>query len=231
MPFKLPSLVVTNGSLEFLKWLGLVAMTSDHINFIFFSRQLPFMSEFGRLAMPIFGFVLAYNLARNKEFNQDVYRRAMFRMAFFGFISIPVYILAFKPKIWFELNIMFTLLLATGIIYLFNKGEDYRKWFAYTLFCTVGLVVEYSWFGLSYCLLAWYYLRKPTELNLVLWFIAGLSLYFPNLSFWALMVIPAIYLATKFNFNVPRLKWVFYLYYPLHITVLVGIKMWLTAPN
>ena len=57
-------LVVSNGTIEGLKWVGLLLMTGDHVNKYLFAERLPGLSELGRLAMPIFGFVLAYNLAR-----------------------------------------------------------------------------------------------------------------------------------------------------------------------
>lgn len=70
---KSPSLVISNGAVESLKWLALVAMTSDHVNKIIFKSQLPLMSEFGRIAMPLFGMVLAYNLARPEALQKGIH--------------------------------------------------------------------------------------------------------------------------------------------------------------
>ena len=60
-----PRLVLGDGTVEALKWLGLLFMTGDHVNKYLFAQKLPCLFELGRLAMPIFGFVLAYNLARS----------------------------------------------------------------------------------------------------------------------------------------------------------------------
>jgi hypothetical protein len=62
-PAYYPKLELADGSVEALKWLALVLMTIDHINHFIFKMQIPVMSDLGRLAMPLFGFVLAYNLA------------------------------------------------------------------------------------------------------------------------------------------------------------------------
>jgi hypothetical protein len=55
---------VSDGSTELLKWIGLVLMTGDHINSCLFNSTLPVLFGLGRLCLPIFVFVLAYNLAR-----------------------------------------------------------------------------------------------------------------------------------------------------------------------
>lgn len=62
--WSLPRLFVADGTVEGLKWLGLLLMTGDHVNKYLFNGTLPFLFEAGRLAMPIFVFVLAFNLAR-----------------------------------------------------------------------------------------------------------------------------------------------------------------------
>lgn len=54
---------VPDGTVEALKWLALALMTGDHVNKYLFNGTLPFLFEAGRLALPIFVFVLAYNLA------------------------------------------------------------------------------------------------------------------------------------------------------------------------
>ncbi|WP_010101405.1 TraX family protein [Verminephrobacter aporrectodeae] len=59
-----PRLVVADGTCEGLKWLALALMTGDHVNKYLFNATLPVLFEAGRLALPIFVFVLACNLAR-----------------------------------------------------------------------------------------------------------------------------------------------------------------------
>nr|WEG85486.1 trbP [Escherichia coli] len=60
----LPAMVIADGTIEALKWLALLAMTGDHVNKYLFNGTLPYLFEAGRLALPLFVFVLAYNLAR-----------------------------------------------------------------------------------------------------------------------------------------------------------------------
>ena len=65
---------ISGGTLEALKWLGLVLMVLDHANKYLFAHAIPGAFEAGRLAMPIFGFVLAYNLARRIHWEGAYYR-------------------------------------------------------------------------------------------------------------------------------------------------------------
>lgn len=221
--FALPPLNITDGMVESLKWLALTAMTLDHTNKIIFNSEMPFMTEIGRIAMPLFGFILAYNLARPEILAREVHFRTMQRMLFFGLLAMPVYVLTLAHASWIHLNIMFTLILATGIIYLNDKGGFYRELLAITLFIIGGFFVEYLWFGLAYCLAAWYYCKQPNLKWLLLWLSATVSLYVMNESHWALLAIPIIFLGAKLNFKLPRLRLAFYLYYPLHLAVLWGI--------
>ncbi len=227
---RLPSLVISDGTIESLKWLALMAMTLDHVNHVIFNSQLPMMSEFGRIAMPLFGLVLAYNFARPETLQKGIYFRAMSRMAFFGLLATPFYIGAFEKASWMPLNIMFTLLLATGIIYLIDKGGLYRELLAIALFILGGMFVEYAWLGLGYCLTAWYYCNKPGIWRLFIWIISAAGLYYANLSQWALVAFPIIFIATKIDFKLPRLRMAFYIYYPLHLAILLVIKMLTVTP-
>ncbi|WP_172838976.1 TraX family protein [Legionella micdadei] len=47
-----------------MKWIALVSMTIDHINRFFYASSIQTLYCIGRLAMPLFAFIFAYNLAR-----------------------------------------------------------------------------------------------------------------------------------------------------------------------
>src|SRR4051812_42258689 len=49
---------ISDGSLEALKWVGLVLMTSDHVNKYLLQDASPTLYALGRMVMPLFGFVL-----------------------------------------------------------------------------------------------------------------------------------------------------------------------------
>ncbi len=124
---KLPKFIISDGRVECLKWLALIAMTLDHVNKIIFKSQMPLMSEIGRIAMPLFSMVLAYNLARPSALQKNIHIRSIAKMLIFGVLALPFYMLAFESTKIISLNIMFTLMLLTSMIYLIEKGGLYRE--------------------------------------------------------------------------------------------------------
>ena len=56
--------MMAEGSLEAIKWAALILMVFDHTNKYLYAERLPVVFQLGRIVMPMFGFVLAYNLAR-----------------------------------------------------------------------------------------------------------------------------------------------------------------------
>jgi len=46
-----------------------------------------------------------------------------------------------------------------------------------------------------------------------------------NGDMWALLALPLFFLAIKIELNIPRIKWAFYVYYPLHLSLLWLIRI------
>ncbi len=232
----LPLLVISDGTLEGLKWFALIVMTLTHIDKYLCHQNLPGIFELGRIALPLFSFVLAYNLARPDSLKSGRYLRTLKRLAFFGLVSSLFYIPlsgqlkgCFPPtgllKGAYPLNIMFLLFVATGIFYLIDAGGRLRTFAAICLFIFGGLFVEFWWFGLAFCFCAWLYCKSPTLIRLSCWIAAAVLLYMVNRSFWAMAAIPVIFLAPRIQLNIPRIRYAFYIYYPAHLAVILAISL------
>jgi len=215
---------ISDGSLETLKWLALIAMTLDHVNKVIFHATYPLMSDLGRLAMPIFGFVLAYNLARENAFSRNIHSSAIKKMAVIAIIATPFYMQTLGAGSLLPLNIMYTLLLVSCIIYIIERGGWYREILAMVLFVYGSMFVDYLWMGVAYCLAAWFYCKYANIWMLAISLVSATSLYYVNENHLAMLAIPLIYLATRVNISVPRLRWAFYIYYPLHLMLLWSIS-------
>lgn len=102
--------------LDLLKLVAVVSMLVDHVNTVWFATQYPALRAIGRLAFPLFAFMLAYNFVRHTR------RPARFiaRLFMWGVISQLFYSYAFGNDL---LNIFFTL--AFGLCYtaLFRRGR------------------------------------------------------------------------------------------------------------
>ena len=217
----LPRIVVTDGTLEALKWLGLLLMTGDHANKYLFAEKLPGLFELGRLALPIFGFVLAYNLARPGTLEGGRYMRAANRLALWGAVaSVPYMALGTVAGGWWPLNILFTLTLAAVIMYLVEVGGVGRVTAAGLVFLVGGAFVEFWWPAPAFCLACWAYCKRASAWRMAAMIAAAASLWLINRNFWALAAVPLLLLASVIDVPIPRLQHVFYAYYPAHLTVL-----------
>lgn len=219
-----PVFAVSNGTIEALKWLALLLMTFDHVNKYLFAEKLSGMFELGRIAMPLFAFVLAYNLARPGALQNGSFIRIMKRQAMFGLAATPFFIalggLAFG---WWPLNIMFMLLVATAVLYLVEQGGRVNMLAAVVLFLAGGAFVEFWWFALAFCMAAYWYCKTTSKSALMVWLLAAVSLYVVNRNLWALAAMPLILAAPLIDVKMPRFRHVFYAYYPAHLAILLII--------
>jgi len=219
-------LKVADGNLEALKWLALVLMTGDHINKYLFNATLPFLFQAGRVALPLFVFVLAYNLARPGAFERGVYERTMKRLAVFGILaSIPFVALGGLYAGWWPLNVMFTLLVFTATAYFAEHGDKPRLAAATAVFVLGGGLVEFCWPAVAFGLAVWLCLRRPNWLAVMAAVLSCAALWFINGNFWALAALPVLFLASRMSIRFPRWKWAFYAYYPLHLIALWLIRI------
>jgi TraX protein len=96
-------------------WAALVLMVLDHVNKYRYAEKLPVIFQLGRIDMPMFGFVLAYNLARPDALARGVHGRMMYRLTLMGLAASPMFIILngmyVTANAWWPLNILFMLLL------------------------------------------------------------------------------------------------------------------------
>ena len=185
---------MAEGSLAVIKWTALVLMVFDHANKYLYAERLPVIFQLGRIVMPMFGFVLAYNLARPSALARGVHGRMLYRLMLAGLAASPVFIILngmySATNAWWPLNILFTLMLVVSLTYLIDRGGIKNYLFAMGIFLVVGALVEYLWMGVLCCLGAWLFCRKASPSRLLLWVFGTLSLTVVNGNAWALIAVP-----------------------------------------
>ena len=146
-------------------------------------------------------------------------------MLVFGALATPMFVALVG---WWPLNILFMLLLSTGIIWLIERGGPMHTALAVLSFALAGAVVEFWWFGVLTCLGAWAYCRRPTIGRFALWALSLGSLWLVNRNFAALASLPLLLAATHIDLPVARHRWLFYTFYPAHLAA-VWLAMKLTS--
>jgi hypothetical protein len=208
---------ISNGSLEALKWAGLLLMTGDHVNKYLLAESSPALYALGRMVMPLFGFVLMANLTRPGALKSGVHLRVMKRLTLFALLATPAFVHLVG---WWPLNILATLLLATLIVRLLEQDGRAARCAALIVFLVGGALVEFWWPALLCCLGSWAFLRRPDGLRMLWWASANASLAAVNGNFAAMAALPLIWGARQVEIPLPRSRWVFYAFYPLHLSLI-----------
>lgn len=216
-----PRLEISSGTIEAVKWLALVLMIGDHINKYLLNDTIPWLYNAGRLATPLFMFVLAYNLARPGAMVRGVYRRAMQRLAIFGALASPAFLaLGGLLHGWWPLNILFTLFVLTATLRLLEIGTLQGYISAVAVFALGGCMVEFWWPAVAFGVGIWSYTKRPSLPALILAIASCAALGYMNGNQWALAALLIMAAAPIVKLRCPRLRWFFYAFYPAHLTLI-----------
>lgn len=190
-------------------------MLIDHLYYFLHVKELKYLYPLGRLAMPLFAFALGYGLAIQKDTQSKL--PILKRLLVFGLISsIPYAGLRVLMSGWWPLNIMFTFLVSTLIISILTSSIKWRFLIAIAVFIIGGALVEYCWAGVALTLSFWCFIRHPNWVSVLLILGSVIMLNNFNDSIWATLALPIIYIASKVNLPLSRIKHLFYYLYPIH---------------
>jgi len=204
----------TSGTIEALKWFALVCMVIDHAGKALNVELGPWAMVAGRLAFPIFALVFGYNLAR-----PGVDRlRVAGRILLVACLVTPLY--ASLLGVW-PLNVLFTLALAALVIEALERGQGYLA----AALLVSSLLVDYLLPGVVLVTVAYGITRRGLIARRVaVLAFAMVGLCWLNGNAWALLSLPLLWAASRVDVDVPRLRWAFYLAYPLHLVVLLLLR-------
>lgn len=212
-----------SSTIELLKWIGIITMTFDHIGILLLNSN-EILREIGRLAFPIFGFVLIYNYIHHTK-NKVKYIK---RLAVFSFIIEPIHLLVFQNN-YAGLNIFFIYTLTLSFLYVYElvQGEkdiDIKKYLFLVIFFMLSILVsQYTEYRVSGFLVtsSFYFMLKDKRFIVItIFLLALLNAPATNYILATLTVVPVVYLASKIDIHVPRSRYFFYLYYPIHLSLL-----------
>ena len=226
-------------------------MLIDHVGVVLTNIYPDYVHVFiifravGRLAWPIFAYLLAEGFRHTKAHD-----KFMMRLLAFAFISQIPYALAFGNTISFtaNTNIFYTLFLGGMAIFLYERykarynGQTMAVIAAILPTATMAEVLTADYGGLGVCFIFVVYLVKPKIARLIAVGAFALSQFIPLVMAYSLgIVFPTEYLlmipfalATiplialhngKRGYNWALSKWLFYWFYPAHLAILAVITM------
>lgn len=201
-----------------LKLIAILSMTIDHIGYLLFPKVI-LLRIVGRIAFPIF----AYLIAEGFVHTGDV-KKYLLRLGIFAILSEIPYDLVISGNVLDleQQNIFFTLFAGLLAISLVSKTKSIVLQFgsiAVIALLAEFIKVDYGSVGVMMIVLFYVFRERKTERFFI---VAMLILLIPgSTALYALLSFILIALHNKEQG--PKMKWIFYLYYPVHLFILYGI--------
>lgn len=191
----------------------------------------------GRIALPIFCFLIVEGFVHTHNMQKYIKR-----LAIFAIISEPIYDLSFFGNIFYleSQNVFFTLLLGLLTINLIKKFNI--NYLISLIIIGISSIISYyckmdGWYyGIS-LIAIFYLLRKHSILKFIL---AGVTMYVCGLEFslrafldpYFLTALSSLIFLLLYNGNRGlKMKYVFYIFYPGHLAVLYLVTNCYIVPH
>jgi len=209
-----------------LKCIAIITMLIDHIGAVLFPYEIGFRI-IGRIAFPIFCFLIVEGFYHTRDV-----RRYMLRLGAFAIISEVPYDLAFQGNVLDtdKQNVFFTLALGVLMMYLLEAaGNIPVKILEVLLLMWLADFLGTDYGGRGLLLIFIYYIFYEKKLFKMC---VGAGW---NLLYWALYgswqtqcygVLATPFLALYNGERGRRIKYFFYVFYPVHLLVLYGLKIY-----
>lgn len=201
-----------------LKWIAMVTMTIDHIGFVLFPQYF-FLRIIGRLAFPIYCFLLVEGACHTK--NRVKYGVRLF---LFALLSELPFNLVHGGSLWDsnDQNVMFTLLF--GLLAVWCLQIKYRllggAGALLLIFLAEFLRTDYGGGGVVFILVFYVFYGKRLW-GSVMFALANIYIYGGPQNYAIAALAPIALYNGKRG---PSMKYLFYLFYPLHLLVLYVVK-------
>lgn len=209
-------------------------MLSDHIGDSILGR-FSFLNLIGRISFPIFAFQTMQGYINTKNLKKHMIKLLIF--ACISQIPFMLFLSTFTTNIY--LNVLFTFLLGICALYIYDKCNNKVLGFLFVIIISIiayFIKVDYGAFGIL-LIFAFYFFYKNNNIkhNKLLMSISIVLLcvihYLPNifkspslictyLSLITFTSLSLIFILFYNNKEGPKLKYFFYIFYPLHLLIL-----------
>lgn len=222
-----------------LKIIACVTMLIDHATLFFDSKAdynlVATMHAIGRLAFPIFAFLIAEGFYHTR----NVYKY-LSRLLIFAIISQIPYNIVFQHEWiqWEQLNILFNFFFALFALWIYKKNK-YAGIVAVIVISYLNQSVIHTGYGAYGILLVFFFyifrgsfIKQAGSLTILMaaYITELLIRYYPRTSFYMFLqgfAVLSLFVLYFYNGRKGKdIKYLFYVFYPTHIALL-GIVNWL----
>ena len=219
-----------------LKIIAMISMVLDHVGLVF-SPRVQIFRILGRLAFPIYAYMIAEGCAHTR--NRKRYLGMILGM---GLVCQIVYLI-FMGSIY--QGILITFSLSIGIIYAlegFIRNKKPRRRILmilavlFILFLGVvcpilfeeyGFDIDYGIWGIFLPVLIYFAPNKLAKLISCAVLLCAMACFSRTTQWFALLTIPLLALYNGERGKL-KMKYFFYIFYPLHLVIIYGILILLT---
>lgn len=211
-----------------LKFIALLAMTADHIGLVLLP-QYSILRIIGRLAFPIFGYMIAEGCRHTRSLS-----KYLGTLATVAAVCQAVYFIAMGSLYQ---CVLVTFSLSVGLICLLERGRREKSLFSWlvaaagiltVLFVTEVLPqllpgtdygVDYGFLGVMLPVLVYMAREKTGRLAMTAICLSLMSIGIGWIQWFSLLALPllALYNGERGKW---RMKYFFYIYYPAHLVVI-----------
>ena len=226
-----------------LKLIAIIAMTIDHLAWLFFPGfqrvwYVYLLHIIGRLTAPLMWFFIAEGSYYTKNPKKYITRLFVFAIIShfaysfaFGLNPIP-----FKSGIFNQTSVIWSLAIAAALIFIVNKYKlSYRKNFALILLANL-LSFPSDWSSIATMTPFYLYnhrgdFKKQARdyiffgLLYVLVYIIFIDKVYGVLQLFIFLSIPLLSLYNGKAGNNRNMKWLFYIYYPAHLVIIGALRL------
>ena len=221
-----------------IKLFALLFMSVDHVGIVLFNNNQVFRF-IGRASFPLYAFLLVEGFKYTKD-NKKRLIRYVISILLLAVISEPIYNISLHDSLTypFSQNILFTLFvsLICMIIYEKNSYNIMSKIISIFIIIYIALLSYFSNFDygfLGIMLIFGYYLISKLNYKKIYYIILytlyiSLHIFIYNFSFLIFGVLFSLIFIFMYNhkkgYNPKILQYFFYIYYPLHLLILLLLK-------
>ncbi len=222
-----------------LKWIAAVAMLADHVG-ILLAFRAPYylwwgLRVFGRIAFPLFCFLLVEGFYHTRDV-----KKYLLRLGIFALISeVPFDLFLYgEPVYWGYQNVMITLFIGLLLLYLYNgflaKVQPiYALMTLVSMLCLAFVVrCDYGAEGVLIIFLFYFFRYRPLPLFLTVGLVMVLMGSIEP--FAVLSFLPILFYSGEKGGREPAgetarqiRKYGFYCFYPAHMLILAGIRIFI----